>query len=120
MTHDQVYSVSFCNYNGDGIGDLKGLMSKFDYLKDMIVVWVSPKYNLKIPQVWSLVDVRACSDRFQSELFDEILGSVRIMRTSTRGKGPFRTGMSSLGSCISVAHVRSLLSFETHEFDINC
>ncbi len=38
----QVYPASFCDSNGDGIGDLKGLTSKLDYLKDLgvDVVWV--------------------------------------------------------------------------------
>ncbi|KLO03941.1 glycosyl hydrolase [Schizopora paradoxa] len=47
----QVYPASFCDSNGDGIGDLKGLTSKLDYLKDLgvDVVWLSPIY--KSPQV---------------------------------------------------------------------
>ena len=47
----QVYPASFCDSNGDGIGDMKGLTSKLDYLKDLgvDVVWLSPIY--KSPQV---------------------------------------------------------------------
>lgn len=43
----QVYPRSFCDGNGDGIGDLKGIMSKLDYLKELgvTVVWLSPVYQ---------------------------------------------------------------------------
>ncbi|EEY23969.1 alpha-glucosidase [Verticillium alfalfae VaMs.102] len=40
----QVYPASFKDANGDGWGDLEGLISKVDYLSDLgvDVVWVSP------------------------------------------------------------------------------
>lgn len=31
----QIYPKSFCDTNGDGIGDLRGVISKLDYLKDL-------------------------------------------------------------------------------------
>lgn len=31
----QIYPKSFYDTNGDGIGDLKGVISKLDYLKDL-------------------------------------------------------------------------------------
>ena len=42
----QIYPKSFCDANGDGIGDLKGIISKLDYLKELGVdiVWISPCY----------------------------------------------------------------------------
>jgi len=42
----QIYPRSFADANGDGIGDLKGIISKLDYLKDLGVgiVWLSPVY----------------------------------------------------------------------------
>jgi oligo-1,6-glucosidase len=43
----QIYPRSFCDSNGDGIGDLRGIMSKLDYLKSLgiDVVWLSPVYR---------------------------------------------------------------------------
>ena len=43
----QIYPRSFCDSNGDGIGDLRGIISKIDYLADLGVdaVWLSPCYR---------------------------------------------------------------------------
>ena len=43
----QIYPKSFCDSNGDGIGDLKGILSKIDYLKDLGVdcIWLCPVYD---------------------------------------------------------------------------
>ena len=42
----QIYPKSFLDTNGDGIGDLKGIISKLDYLKDLGIgiLWLSPIY----------------------------------------------------------------------------
>lgn len=42
----QIYPKSFCDSNGDGIGDIPGIISKLDYLKDLGVdiIWLSPCY----------------------------------------------------------------------------
>lgn len=42
----QIYPKSFYDSNGDGIGDIPGIISKLDYLKDLGVdiVWLSPCY----------------------------------------------------------------------------
>lgn len=42
----QIYPRSFCDSNGDGIGDLNGITSKLDYLKELgiDVIWLSPVY----------------------------------------------------------------------------
>ncbi len=42
----QIWPRSFCDSDGDGIGDLKGIYSKLDYLKELGVnaIWFSPLY----------------------------------------------------------------------------
>ena len=43
----QIYPRSFKDSNGDGIGDLRGIIEKLDYLKELgiDVVWLSPVYE---------------------------------------------------------------------------
>lgn len=47
MTVYQIYPRSFCDGNGDGVGDIPGIISKLDYIKDLGVdaVWFSPLYQ---------------------------------------------------------------------------
>ena len=42
----QIYPKSFCDGNGDGIGDLRGIISKLDYIKSLgaDIIWLSPIY----------------------------------------------------------------------------
>ncbi|WP_152401606.1 glycoside hydrolase family 13 protein [Paenibacillus cellulositrophicus] len=43
----EIYPVSFMDTNGDGKGDLRGIISKLDYLKDLgiDVIWICPIYE---------------------------------------------------------------------------
>lgn len=43
----QIYPRSFCDSNGDGVGDLRGIESKLWYLKELgiDVIWLSPVYQ---------------------------------------------------------------------------
>ena len=43
----QIYPRSFMDYNNDGIGDLKGITSKLNYLKELgiDVIWICPMYK---------------------------------------------------------------------------
>ena len=63
----QVYPRSFMDGNGDGIGDLPGLLSRLDYLKDLGVnaVWLCPCY--KSPNQdngYDISDYREIMDEF--------------------------------------------------------
>ena len=42
----QIWPRSFCDGNGDGVGDLKGVLGKLDYIKSLGVdaIWFSPLY----------------------------------------------------------------------------
>lgn len=42
----QIWPRSFCDGNGDGIGDLKGVLGKLEYIKDLgaDAIWFSPLY----------------------------------------------------------------------------
>lgn len=73
----QIYPRSFKDSNGDGIGDLKGITSKLDYLKELgiDVIWLSPVY--KSPNDdngYDISDYQDIMDEFGTmEDFDELL-----------------------------------------------
>ncbi|WP_238597477.1 alpha-amylase family glycosyl hydrolase, partial [Streptococcus suis] len=43
----QIYPRSFQDSNGDGIGDIRGIISRLDYLHDLGIdaIWLSPVYQ---------------------------------------------------------------------------
>ena len=43
----QIYPRSFYDANGDGIGDLRGIIEKLDYIRDLgaNVIWLCPVYK---------------------------------------------------------------------------
>ncbi|KAI7274211.1 hypothetical protein KC335_g2654 [Hortaea werneckii] len=43
----QIYPASFQDSNGDGIGDLQGIIQRLDYIKSIgvDVVWICPMYE---------------------------------------------------------------------------
>ena len=73
----QIYPRSFMDSDGDGIGDLQGIISRLDYLKylGIDVIWMSPVY--KSPNDdngYDISDYRAIMDEFGTmEDFDELL-----------------------------------------------
>ena len=77
----QIYPKSFCDSNGDGIGDLKGGISKLDYLKELgiDIVWLSPVYSSPfVDQGYDIADYYAIAEQFGTmEDFDELLAEAR-------------------------------------------
>ena len=75
----QIYPRSFCDSNGDGIGDLNGITGKLDYLKELgiDVIWLSPVY--KSPNDdngYDISDYQAIMDEFGTmEDFDRMLAT---------------------------------------------
>lgn len=63
----QIYPKSFYDSNGDGIGDLPGIISKLDYLKDLGVdiVWLSPIYKSPLAdEGYDIADYYSIDPRF--------------------------------------------------------
>ncbi len=76
----QIYPRSFMDSNGDGIGDLKGVTQKLDYIKDLgiDVIWICPMY--KSPNDdngYDISDYQDIMDEFGTmEDFNELLAEV--------------------------------------------
>ena len=70
----QIYPRSFQDTNGDGLGDLKGITSRLDYLADLgvDVLWLSPVY--KSPQDDNGYDISDYQD------IDPLFGTRRARR----------------------------------------
>ena len=76
----QIYPKSFMDSNGDGIGDLKGIISKLDYIKDLgiDVIWVCPIYQSpNEDNGYDISDYQDIMDEFGTmEDFDRLLAEV--------------------------------------------
>lgn len=77
----QIYPRSFCDSDGDGVGDIRGIISKLDYLRDLgiDVIWLSPVY--KSPNDDNGYDISDYKD-IQPEFgtmadFDELLAAAK-------------------------------------------
>lgn len=63
----QIYPKSFLDTNGDGIGDLKGIISKLDYLKELgiDIIWLSPVYESPfVDQGYDISDYYKIAEQF--------------------------------------------------------
>ena len=63
----QIYPKSFYDSNGDGIGDIPGIISKLDYLKELgaDILWLSPVYKSPLAdQGYDIADYYAIDPRF--------------------------------------------------------
>lgn len=76
----QIYPRSFCDSNGDGIGDIKGITSKLGYLKELgiDVIWLSPVYQSpNDDNGYDISDYQAIMKEFGTmEDFDEMLSAI--------------------------------------------
>lgn len=76
----QIYPKSFMDSNGDGIGDIQGIISKLDYLKDLGIdlIWLCPMY--KSPNHdngYDISDYKDILDEFGTmDDFNELLNEV--------------------------------------------
>ena len=77
----QIYPKSFLDTNGDGIGDLRGVISKLDYLKQLGIdmIWLSPVYKSPfVDQGYDIADYYAIAEEFGTmEDFDELLAEAK-------------------------------------------
>ncbi len=73
----QIYPRSFLDTNGDGIGDLRGIISKLDYLADLGVnaIWLSPIYvSPDDDNGYDIADYKAVHPQFGTlDDFDELV-----------------------------------------------
>ena len=77
----QIYPKSFLDTNGDGIGDLRGIIQKLDYLKDLgiDIIWISPIYPSPfVDQGYDISDYYGIDPTFGTmEEFDELLAEAK-------------------------------------------
>ncbi len=73
----QIYPKSFYDTNGDGIGDIRGIIEKLDYLKELgiDIIWISPIYQSPfVDQGYDISDYYEIDPKFGTmEEFDELL-----------------------------------------------
>ena len=73
----QIYPVSFCDGNKDGYGDLKGLISKLDYIEEIGIrtIWLSPIYASPMVDFgYDISDYRSINPLFGTmEDFDRLM-----------------------------------------------
>ena len=83
----QIYPKSFYDTNGDGIGDLPGIIEKLDYLKDLGVdiIWLSPCYRSPLAdQGYDISDYYDIDPRFGTmEDMDRLIAEAKISSSIT-------------------------------------
>ncbi|NLN65590.1 MAG: hypothetical protein GX144_09335 [Clostridiaceae bacterium] len=80
----QIYPRSFCDTNGDGIGDIPGIISKLDYLKALgiDVIWLSPIYGSpNVDGGYDISDYRAIAPEYGlMEDFEQLLHEAHMRK----------------------------------------
>ncbi len=75
----QIYPKSFQDTNGDGIGDIPGIIKRLDYLQELGIgiLWISPVY------VSPLLHTHSCVHLLQSRLSINLGDSLKAVRRRT-------------------------------------
>ena len=77
----QIYPKSFQDTNGDGIGDLRGILDRLDYLKELGVdlIWLSPVYQSPfVDQGYDISDYYRIAEEFGTmEDFDLLVAEAK-------------------------------------------
>ncbi|MBQ4565135.1 MAG: glucohydrolase, partial [Oscillospiraceae bacterium] len=77
----QIYPRSFCDSDGDGMGDLKGILSKLDYIADLgaNTIWLSPIYlSPDDDNGYDIADYKVIQPRFGTmEDFDLLVAEAK-------------------------------------------
>lgn len=77
----QIYPKSFCDSNGDGIGDIRGITQKLDYLEELGVtmLWICPIYKSPMDDNgYDVADYQALAEEFGTmEDLEELIGRAR-------------------------------------------
>ena len=72
----QIFIYSFCDSNGDGIGDFKGIESKLDYIADLGFngIWLSPIHPSSTEHCYDVEDYKAVNSKFGTmQDFDDLV-----------------------------------------------
>ncbi|MGL4573151.1 MAG: alpha,alpha-phosphotrehalase [Clostridium sp.] len=84
----QIYPKSFKDSNGDGFGDLNGIIEKLDYIKDLGVnyIWITPFYKspqkdngYDISDYYSIDPIYGCMDDFDKLIEEAKKRNIDIM-----------------------------------------
>ena len=79
----QIYPASFCDSNGDGIGDIPGIISKLPYLAELGIgfIWLSPVYQSPmVDNGYDISDYRAINPIFGTmDDMDALIAAARAM-----------------------------------------
>ena len=105
----QIYPKSFMDSNGDGIGDLRGIIGKLDYLKELGIdmIWISPIYQS--PFIDQGYDI---SDYYDNSCRNDDMGdkqSVTQIQHSAKLKYELHHACHGCRNAITVQHTLAFL-----------
>ena len=80
----QIYPRSFQDSNGDGIGDIQGIIERLDYLKELGIdlIWISPMYQS--PNDDNGYDISDYQDHNEGIRYNGGIRSIAHRNSSTR------------------------------------